>query len=121
VARNQDDHVKNIAFLMNKAGEWRLAPAFDVTYSYNPSGNWTATHQMTINGKRDGFLKADIRAAGRSAGLKQGRADTLLDEVTAAVERWPAFAARAKVPEGVTKKIRQAHSLDLGGDTPLRR
>ena len=113
VARNQDDHVKNIAFLMNKAGEWRLAPAFDVTYSYNPSGSWTATHQMTINGKRDGFLKADIRAIGKSAGLKQGRADTLLDEVTAAVERWPEFAARAKVPEDVTEKIRQAHRLDL--------
>jgi serine/threonine-protein kinase HipA len=114
VARNQDDHVKNIAFLMNKTGEWRLAPAFDVTYSYNPSGSWTATHQMTLNGKRDGFLKADIRAIGKSAGLKQGRADTLLDEVTAAVERWQEFATRAKVPEGVTKKIRQAHRLDLG-------
>ena len=114
VARNQDDHVKNIAFLMNKAGEWRLAPAFDVTYSYNPSGSWTATHQMTLNGKRDGFLRADIRAVGKSAGLKQGRADTLLAEVTAAVERWPEFAARAKVPEGVTEKIRQAHSLELG-------
>ena len=73
VARNQDDHVKNIAFLMNKAGEWSLAPGFDVTYSYNPSGSWTATHQMTINGKRDAFVKADIRAAGKSAGLKQGR------------------------------------------------
>jgi serine/threonine-protein kinase HipA len=114
VARNQDDHVKNIAFLMNKAGEWRLAPAFDVTYSYNPSGSWTATHQMTLNGKRDGFLKADIRAVGKSAGLKQGRADTLLDEVTAAVERWSEFATRAKVPEGVTEKIRQAHRLGLG-------
>ncbi|HVB33944.1 MAG TPA: HipA domain-containing protein, partial [Patescibacteria group bacterium] len=55
VARNQDDHVKNIAFLMNKQGEWLLAPAFDVTYSYNPSGSWTATHQMTLNAKRDEF------------------------------------------------------------------
>jgi serine/threonine-protein kinase HipA len=54
VARNQDDHVKNIAFLMNKEGQWSLAPAFDLTYSYNPSGAWTARHQMTLNGKRDG-------------------------------------------------------------------
>jgi serine/threonine-protein kinase HipA len=54
VARNQDDHVKNIAFLMNKEGLWSLAPAFDLTYSYNPSGAWTARHQMTLNGKRDG-------------------------------------------------------------------
>jgi serine/threonine-protein kinase HipA len=115
VARNQDDHVKNIAFLMNKAGEWSLAPAFDVTYSYNPSGNWTATHQMTINGKRDAFLKADIRAAGKSAGLKQGRSDALLEEVDAAVERWPEFAARARLPADVTEKIRKAHRLDLRG------
>jgi serine/threonine-protein kinase HipA len=113
VARNQDDHVKNIAFLMNKAGEWSLAPAFDVTYSYNPSGSWTATHQMTINGKRDDFVKADMRAAGRSAGLKQGRADALLEEVDAAVKRWPEFAARASLPADITKKIRKAHRLDL--------
>jgi len=113
IARNQDDHVKNIAFLMNKAGGWSLAPAFDVTYSYNPSGSWTAAHQMTVNGKRDGFLTADIRAAGKSAGLKQGRAGTLLEEVTAVVERWPEFAAQAKLADDVTEKIRKAHRLDL--------
>jgi serine/threonine-protein kinase HipA len=62
VARNQDDHVKNIAFLMTKQGEWSLAPAFDVIYSYSPSGQWTATHQMTMNGKQDGFTMADFEA-----------------------------------------------------------
>lgn len=115
VARNQDDHVKNIAFLMNKAGEWSLAPAFDVTYSYDPSGDWTATHQMTINGKRDAFLKTDIRAAGKSAGLKQGRSDALFEEVVAAVERWPEHAAHAHLPADVIEKIRKAHRLDLRG------
>lgn len=113
VARNQDDHVKNIAFLMNKAGEWSLAPAFDVTYSYNPSGSWTGTHQMTINGKRDKFLKTDIRAAGKTAGLKQGRAEALLDEVTEAVERWPEFASEAGLTTDIADRIRQAHRLDL--------
>ncbi len=113
VARNQDDHVKNIAFLMNKAGEWSLAPAFDVTYSYNPSGSWTGTHQMTINGKRDRFLRADMRTAGKSAGMKQGRADALLDEVTEAVERWPEFAAKVSVPDDVAERIRTAHRVEL--------
>ena len=55
VIRNQDDHVKNIAFLMDKAGRWSLSPAYDMTYSYNPTGAWTATHQMTMNGKRETF------------------------------------------------------------------
>lgn len=50
--RNQDDHVKNIEFLMDKSGNWRLSPAFDMTYSYNPVGDWTSTHQMSMNGKR---------------------------------------------------------------------
>jgi serine/threonine-protein kinase HipA len=84
VARNQDDHVKNIAFLMDKQGEWSLAPAFDVTYSYNPSGSWTATHQMTLNGKRDGFTRADLELCAKAAVMKRGRAGTILDEVVAA-------------------------------------
>jgi serine/threonine-protein kinase HipA len=97
VARNQDDHVKNIAFLMDKRGEWSLAPAFDVTYAYNPAGEWTARHQMTINGKQDDFTLEDFRTSAALAGLKRGRAETILDEVRAAVERWPEFAEAAGV------------------------
>ena len=75
VARNQDDHVKNIAFLMDKLGQWSLAPAFDMTYSYNPSGLWTAMHQMTLNGKRDNFTLRDFEACAKSALMKRGRLD----------------------------------------------
>src|SRR5690606_21451109 len=60
--RNQDDHVKNIAFLMNPQGQWRLSPAFDVAYAYNPDGSWTHQHQMSLNNKRDGFQLADLLA-----------------------------------------------------------
>ena len=97
VARNQDDHVKNIAFLMNQQGEWSLAPAFDVTYSYNPIGAWTATHQMTMNGKRDGFKLADFETCAKAAVMKRGRAAAILDEVVAAVQQWPKFAEKAKL------------------------
>ena len=65
VARNQDDHVKNIAFLMDQNGDWSLAPAFDVTYSYNPTGSWTSHHQMSLNAKRDNFTVEDFRAVAR--------------------------------------------------------
>ncbi|HKS05652.1 MAG TPA: HipA domain-containing protein [Gemmatimonadaceae bacterium] len=109
VARNQDDHVKNIAFLMDKSGAWSLAPAFDVTYAYNPSGAWTASHQMTINGKRDGFTVDDFVACEKSAGMKRGRARAILDDVISAVKRWPTFAADAKVPAKVRDQIRKAH------------
>jgi serine/threonine-protein kinase HipA len=109
VARNQDDHVKNIAFLMNKQGEWSLAPAFDVTYSCNPSGSWTATHQMTLNGKRDGFTLEDFEACATAALMKRGRAKQLIQQVEMAVKRWPEFAAEARLPGEWRDKIQKMH------------
>jgi serine/threonine-protein kinase HipA len=97
IARNQDDHVKNIAFLMDRQGRWSLAPAFDVTYSYNPAGAWTAQHQMSINGKRDGFTLEDFRACAKVAMMKRGRAEKIIEEVRAAVAQWMDFAERADV------------------------
>ena len=113
VARNQDDHVKNIAFLMDRQGRWSLAPAFDMTYSYNPPGRRTATHQMTMNGKRDGYTLADFEACAKSALMKRGRAAAILDEVRAAVETWPACAGAARVDDARQEQIRGAHRLSV--------
>jgi serine/threonine-protein kinase HipA len=112
VARNQDDHVKNIAFLMNKAGEWSLAPAFDMTYSFNPSGAWTARHQMTLNGKRDDFALEDFKACAKAASMKRGRAETILAEVQEIVSRWPDYADEAGVKPMQRDQIH--HALRLG-------
>lgn len=113
VARNQDDHVKNIAFLMGKKGEWSLAPAFDMTYSFQPSGKWTSTHQMTLNGKRDGFTLDDFRTCADSVSMQRGRAEAILDEVRRVVTRWPEYAEEAGVSVGWREKI--AHTLRLEG------
>jgi serine/threonine-protein kinase HipA len=113
VARNQDDHVKNIAFLMDKHGRWALAPAFDVTYSNNPSGAWTAIHQMTMNGKRDGFAIDDFRACARGAMMKRGRADAIVEEVAAAVARWPDYAGQAQVGDAWREQIQRDHRLSF--------
>jgi serine/threonine-protein kinase HipA len=113
VSRNQDDHVKNIAFLMDKTGRWALSPAFDVTYSYSPSGAWTSRHQMSVNGKRDGFNLEDLKACGRVASLKRGRAQAILGEVTAAVARWSEFAERAGVAPKRRRQILKTLRLVL--------
>jgi serine/threonine-protein kinase HipA len=97
IARNQDDHVKNIAFLMDKSGRWSLSPAFDVTYAYQPTGQWTSAHQMTLSGKRDGFVLADFKACAKGAMMKRGRAETILAEVRSAVARWRDHADEAGV------------------------
>jgi len=113
VSRNQNEHVKNISFLMNKRGEWSLAPAFDLTYSYNPSGSWTTAHQMTLNGRRDGFTMSDYEVCAKTALMKRGRAAKIIDEVRSAVKRWPEFAAAAKLSEEWRDKIKKNHRLSL--------
>jgi serine/threonine-protein kinase HipA len=112
IARNQDDHVKNIAFLMDKAGNWSLSPAFDMTYSYNPSGAWTSSHQMTLNGKRSGFDLADFKACADTASMKRGRAETILSEVLEVVSNWQGYARNAGVPPATAQKIQR--TLRLG-------
>jgi serine/threonine-protein kinase HipA len=97
VARNQDDHVKNIAFLMDKGGNWSLSPAYDMIYAYNPAGAWTAKHQMTVNGKAEGFTLSDFRACAAVAGLKRGRDAEILAEVVAVVKNWPRYADKVGV------------------------
>lgn len=113
VARNQDDHVKNIAFLMNRAGRWELAPAFDVTYAYRPSGPWTGQHQMTMNGKRDGFTIEDFEDCGRVARLKGGRAKSIVEELIAIVSDWATYAAAAGVDETHLSAIQAALRLSI--------
>jgi serine/threonine-protein kinase HipA len=114
VARNQDDHVKNIAFLMDQAGAWSLSPAFDVTYAYNPTGRWTNRHQMTINGKTDDFTREDFKAVAQVAGLKRGSPEAILTEVMDKVKEWPRYAKMAGVPGSQGDKI--ARTLRLRFD-----
>ena len=113
LARNHDDHVKNIAFLMDKQGHWRLSPAFDVAYSYNPSGAWTSQHQMSLNGKRDKFEQEDLLAFASNAGMKRRKATSLLREVANSVENWPHHAKAAGVATRDIERIKDAFRLTL--------
>jgi serine/threonine-protein kinase HipA len=105
VARNQDDHVKNIAFLMDRVGRWTLAPAFDVAYAYRAGSPWTDKHQMSVNGKRDSFTLADFRSCGQAAGLPRGRAERILNDVTAIAAGWRDYARLARVDEEHAERI----------------
>jgi serine/threonine-protein kinase HipA len=113
IARNQDDHVKNIAFLMDRQGRWRLSPAFDLAYSYNPTGAWTARHQMSLNGRRDGFDREDLIAFANTGGVKRKRARSILAEVSAAVADWRDHAEAAGLPEDDRVRIERTHRREL--------
>jgi serine/threonine-protein kinase HipA len=113
VARNQDDHVKNIAFLMDRSGDWSLSPAFDVTYSYARSGAWTNRHQMTVNGKSDAFSVDDFDACAEVVSMKKGRGRAILHEVQDTVRNWAGWAEKAGVPDETTDRIAAAHRLSF--------
>ncbi len=115
IARNQDDHVKNIGFVMNQQGAWSLSPAYDITYSYNPEGAWTGQHQMSLNGKRDGFTMDDFRACAKSAVMKRGRAETIVKEVTEVVANWREYANKAGVDAAWRDQILGNLRLKLRG------
>jgi serine/threonine-protein kinase HipA len=111
LARNQDDHTKNIAYLMGPDGEWHLSPAYDLTYSHNPAGKWTNQHQMSINGKRDHFTREDLIAVGES--ISVARPGNTIDEVADAVSQWPLYARESGVEERVIEEIGRMQRMEL--------
>jgi serine/threonine-protein kinase HipA len=106
-ALNRDDHTKNVAFLLPEHGAWQLAPAYDITHAYNPTGEWTQRHQMSINGKFDDISLADLYAVADAQGVPGYKAVTR--DVLAVVRSWPTFAEQAEVEprtvEDISKQI----------------
>lgn len=96
VARNQDDHTKNISFLMDKNGIWRLSPAYDVSWSYNPKGMWTSQHQMSINNKWTDITMDDLLTVASAMSIKKPR--VIIEKVIDVVAHWPDYAIPLEIP-----------------------
>ena len=103
---NQDDHVKNVSFLMNKDGQWHLSPAYDLTFAYNPQGLYTSAHQMRINGKRDHIGRDDLVASALAMGLSARKAERIIDEVMAVVPFWRVEAEEVGIDKKTIEMIK---------------
>ena len=102
LAKNCDDHTKNFAFLMDKSGQWRLSPAYDVCHAYRPGSDWVSQHALSINGKRKNFTSEDLLSIGRSMNIKN--ANSIISDVLAVCSNWKTFANEVQVEE----KLRDA-------------
>lgn len=109
VARNHDDHTKNHSFLMDKKGKWSLAPAYDLCYSYSPSGKWTSVHQMSVNGKRDDFTRTDLAEVGIRMDIKN--VGLIIGEIVDVVSRWDNYAKDCGVHDNHALLIGKNHRL----------
>jgi serine/threonine-protein kinase HipA len=111
MAKNMDDHTKNIAFLMKKSGVWRLSPAYDITFAYNPEGSWTARHQMTVNAKQENICEDDLMRTAHRFNISKARASRAIDAVKSALQKWPIFAEEAGVPPAWARAISEQLSV----------
>lgn len=103
ILRNQDDHTKNISFLMDKTGRWRLSPAYDMGFAYNPQGGWTSQHQMSINGKFDNIDRKDLLECAKRNNIKE--ATDIIDNIIEVASQWPEMARKCDVPKSMIDSI----------------
>ncbi|MEP4892115.1 MAG: type II toxin-antitoxin system HipA family toxin [Aliiglaciecola sp.] len=114
VARNHDDHAKNIAFMFNHEQQWTLAPAYDLAYSYKPGSKWVNSHWMSINGKRDNFAREDFYAfAQLSPIFNKRKVDRIIDEVVEQVSQWQYLAVEHHVPKTLIEEVQSNLRLSL--------
>lgn len=112
-AKNYDDHTKNVTFLMDKKGVWRLSPAYDMTFSYSKSSTWVNAHQMLINGKADEITKEDFIKTAEFAGIKKAEAEKYIKQVKDAISKWDSFAEEAGLSKTNTERINKFFNLDI--------
>lgn len=105
MAENRDDHTKNISFLMDKTGKWRLSPAYDVTYAFDPANKWIGTHQLSVNGKRTEIKKADILEVAAKMNIK--KPVEIIEQVKDSANRWAKFAKIAGVEKDIMERIQK--------------
>ena len=116
VAVNQDDHVKNISFLMDRRGKWRLSPAYDVTYSYDVTNKWLSAHQMTINGKKSDINLTDLLEVGEKMGLKKKKCMDIISKISLVVSNFEKYAKEANIREKTyadIKKILDQNKVEI--------
>jgi serine/threonine-protein kinase HipA len=107
LAKNCDDHTKNFAFLMDKSGQWRLSPAYDVCHAYRPGSDWVSQHALSINGKRKNFTREDILQIGKSMNIKNAK--LIIEEVAFACSNWLEFANEFQVDDELKFAIQATH------------
>lgn len=103
VLRNQDDHTKNISFLMGRDGQWKLSPAYDMGFAFNPDGAWTKTHQMSINGKFDNLTRKDLLECAAANNIKN--AQEIIDQICEVAAGWPVLAKECGVPQAMIDAV----------------
>ena len=93
LAHNRDDHTRQHSYLMNADGEWRLAPAYDLTFSNGPGGE----HYLAVEGEGRTPTRTQVVALGRRHGLSDRPIAEIINAVRDALADWPVIATELGV------------------------
>lgn len=114
IGRNHDDHSKNFAFMLDHEHKWKLAPAYDLAYSYKPGSKWVNSHWMSLNGKREDFTRKDFYSFEKLSPLfTKKRIDQILDEIIEHVSTWARISKDHGVPETLRFEIEKNLRLKI--------
>jgi serine/threonine-protein kinase HipA len=113
IATNYDDHTKNFAFILKKDDKWRLAPAYDLCFSFHPTNHWVSKQTLSVNGKRLDITKEDLLTIARDNNIKKG--EKIIDDINSVVKSWCTYAERAEVRDDLKERINGNLNI-LGGD-----
>ena len=103
LATNYDDHTKNFSFILKKDEPWRLAPAYDICYSYDPNNHWVSQQTLSVNGKRRDITKQDLLTIADDNNIKKGM--QIIEQVNEIVKGWHDYANKAEVRADLKERI----------------
>lgn len=103
MGRNCDDHTKNFAFVMDKEGQWKLSPAYDVCHAYRPESEWVSQHCLSINGKRKNITKNDLLNVAKQMNIK--KATRIAEQIAETINNWPTYAKKVNVDPRLQKAV----------------
>jgi serine/threonine-protein kinase HipA len=103
LATNYDDHTKNFSFILKQNQKWRLAPAYDLCFSFDPTNHWVNKQTLSVNGKRLGITKDDLMTIAKDNNIKKGA--KIIEELNSVIKSWNSYADRAQLRNDLKEKI----------------
>ena len=105
LATNYDDHTKNFSFILKKGENWRLAPAYDMCFSFDADNHWVNKQTLSVNGKRLGITKYDLMTIAKDNNIKRG--EKIIEEINFVIKSWAEYAKQAGVRKDLQERIQE--------------
>ena len=106
MAHNRDDHSKNFTFLMNELGEWKLSPAYDLTFSNGPGGE----QSTMVMGEGRNITRSHLVKLGLEAKLSKEFIENVVEQTRSAIGKWENWAKEYGVSKSNMQLISKAIS-----------